>query len=55
MAEIIVKNGESLDKALKRFNREASMIKKEIRKREYYLTKKEKRKLKSKNNRAKKF
>lgn len=55
MSEIIIKNGENFEKALKRFNREASSIRKEIRKREYYLTKKEKRKLKSKNNKAKKF
>ncbi len=49
MLKVTIKDGENFEKALKRFNREVSSIKREVRKREFYLTKKEKRKLKSKN------
>ncbi len=53
MPKVIINTGDDFEKALKRFSREASPIRKEARKREYYLTKKEKRQLKNKN--AKKY
>lgn len=46
MATVVVKNGESLDSALKRFQKVSSAKRKEARKREHYLSKKEKRKFK---------
>ncbi len=54
MSEVIIKSGENFEKALKRFNRAASSIRREVKKREYYLTKKEKRKLKSRKNKISK-
>lgn len=53
MSGITIKDGENFEKALKRFNREVSPIRKEAKKREFFLSKKEKRKLKSKNNKNK--
>ncbi|WP_342252244.1 30S ribosomal protein S21 [Spiroplasma endosymbiont of Amphibalanus improvisus] len=46
MATVIIKDGEPLDKALKRFQKESSYKRKEARKREYWMSKKEKRKYK---------
>ncbi|WP_250136756.1 30S ribosomal protein S21 [Mesoplasma whartonense] len=51
MASVIVHEGEPIDKALKRFQKVASVNKAEARKREYYLSKKEKRIYKQKQNR----
>ncbi len=51
MASVIVHEGEPIDKALKRFQKVASANKAEARKREYYLSKKEKRIYKQKQNR----
>lgn len=55
MTKIIVKNEESFEKAFKKFNRESSTIKREAKNREYFLTKKEKRVLKARKNKRKKF
>lgn len=51
MASIVVHDGEPIEKALKRFQKVAASNKAEARKREYHLSKKEKRLLKQKNNR----
>jgi small subunit ribosomal protein S21 len=48
---VVVREGEPIDKALKRFQKAASGTKAEIRKREYHLSKKEKRIYKQKQNR----
>ncbi|WP_339022282.1 30S ribosomal protein S21 [Spiroplasma endosymbiont of Crioceris asparagi] len=50
MANIIVHEGESIEKALKRFQKVASQNKAEARKREYFLSKKEKKIYKQKMN-----
>ncbi|WP_265511195.1 30S ribosomal protein S21 [Mycoplasma mycoides] len=42
MASVIVHDGETIEKALKRFQKVASSNKAEARKREYHLSKKEK-------------
>ena len=51
MASVIVHEGELIEKALKRFQKVASSNKAEARKREYHLSKKEKRIYKQKQNR----
>ncbi|PPE04531.1 30S ribosomal protein S21 [Entomoplasma ellychniae] len=51
MASIKVHEGESIEKALKRFQKVASAQKAEARKREYHMNKKEKRIYKQKQNR----
>lgn len=50
MTTIIIKNGEPLDKALKRFNKITSIKRKEVRKREHWMSKKEKRRYKQEQN-----
>ncbi|WP_342268995.1 30S ribosomal protein S21 [Spiroplasma endosymbiont of Aspidapion aeneum] len=50
MPGIKVRDGEPIDKALKRFQKVAAVSKAESRKREYHLSKKEKRIFKQKQN-----
>ncbi|AHF57937.1 MULTISPECIES: 30S ribosomal protein S21 [Spiroplasma] len=52
MATIVVKNGEPLDKALKRFNKVSAVRRKEARRKEHFLSKKEKRRYKQEQNRS---
>ncbi|AHI53927.1 MULTISPECIES: 30S ribosomal protein S21 [Spiroplasma] len=51
MASVTLHEGEPIEKALKRFQKVASANKAEARKREYHLSKKEKRIYKQKQNR----
>ncbi|WP_338969166.1 30S ribosomal protein S21 [Spiroplasma endosymbiont of Labia minor] len=51
MASVTLHEGEPIEKALKRFQKVASVNKAEVRKREYHLSKKEKRIYKQKQNR----
>lgn len=48
MATVIVKNDEPIDKALKRFKKVSVYKRRESRKREYFMTKAEKRRYKNK-------
>lgn len=50
MASVVVRDGEPIEKALKRFQKVAAASKAEVRKREYHLSKKEKRIYKQKQN-----
>ncbi|ASP28175.1 30S ribosomal protein S21 [Spiroplasma corruscae] len=50
MASIVVKEGEPIEKALKRFQKVAAANKSEARRREYHLSKKEKRIYKQNQN-----
>ncbi|QEH61828.1 30S ribosomal protein S21 [Spiroplasma chinense] len=50
MASVVVREGEPIEKALKRFQKVAASSKAEARKREYHLSKKEKRIYKQKQN-----
>lgn len=52
MATVVVKAGEPLDKALKRFNKVSSVKRKEARKREHWMSKKEKRRYKQEQSRS---
>lgn len=52
MATVVVKEGEPLDKALKRFNKVSSVKRKEARKREHWMSKKEKRRYKQEQSRS---
>lgn len=55
MPKVVIKEGESLDEAVKKFKRQVNKagIIQECRKREFYLKKNLKRKLKSENARKK--
>lgn len=51
MAEVVIKDGETLESALKKFKRISAPLKKELRKREQYLKPGVKKRLKSKEAR----